>query len=158
MEKYAPTVEGVLSTNLFYKGFNFGIYVRYRLGADIFNTALYNKVENISYSDIINNQDKRALYDRWQNPGDIARFKAISLTSTTPMSSRFVQRENSISGESINVGYTFDHKIWLKHIGMSSLNLTAIANDIFRVSTVLSERGIDYPFAKTVSFSLRASF
>lgn len=153
-----PKVEGVLSTSLFYKGFNFGIYVRYRLGADIFNTALYNKVENISYSDIFNNQDKRALYDRWQNPGDIAQFKAISLTTTTPMSSRFVQRENSISGESINLGYTFDNKIWLKQIGMRSLNLTAIANDIFRVSTILSERGIDYPFAKTVSFSLRASF
>ena len=154
----APTVEGVLSTSFFYKGFNLGVYVRYRLGADIFNTALYNKVENISYSDIIYNQDKRALYDRWQNPGDIARFKAISLTSTTPMSSRFVQRENSISGESINLGYTFENKIWLKQMGMRSLNLTAIANDIFRVSTVLSERGIDYPFSKTVSFSLRASF
>jgi TonB-linked SusC/RagA family outer membrane protein len=154
----SPTVEGVLSTSLFYKGFNLGIYVRYRFGADIFNTALYNKVENISFSDIAYNQDKRALYDRWQNPGDVARFKAVSQTTTTPMSSRFVQRENSLSGESINLGYTFENNSWLKQLGVRSLNLTAIANDIFRVSSVLSERGIDYPFSKTVSFSLRASF
>ena len=31
-------------------------------------------------------------------------------------------------------------------------------NDIFRWSTVKAERGIDYPFARTVSFSIGATF
>ncbi|WP_165784624.1 SusC/RagA family TonB-linked outer membrane protein [Solitalea longa] len=154
----APTVEGIFGNNVAYKGFNLGINLRYRLGGDIFNSALYNKVENISYTSISLNQDKRALYERWKNPGDVTKFKAISQTSLTPMSSRFVQEENTLACESITLGYTFERSEWMKQIGMSSLNLSAIGNEVFRISTVKRERGIDYPFAQTVSFSLRASF
>lgn len=153
-----PVIEGVASTYFSYKGFNVGVNLRYQFGGDIFNTALYNKVENITYASVTNNQDRRALYDRWRNPGDISYFKAISQTSVTPQSSRFVQRNNNITGESISFGYTFDRQTWLKKAGLSTVNLTAIANDIFQVSSVLRERGVDYPFAKTVSMSLRASF
>ena len=153
-----PTLEGVASTYFSYKGFNAGVNLRYQFGGDIFNTALYDKVENISYTSLGNNQDKRALYDRWKAPGDVSSFKAISQTSTTPQSSRFVQENNTITGESISLGYTFDRQTWLKKYGMKTLSLTTIANDIFQTSTVFRERGIDYPFAKTVSFSLRASF
>lgn len=43
------------------------------------------------------NQDKRALYDRWQKPGDKAKFKAIDNFESTPMSSRFRnQRKRTI--------------------------------------------------------------
>jgi TonB-linked SusC/RagA family outer membrane protein len=153
-----PTVEGVITTNFMFRGFNLGVNLRYRLGGNIFNQALYDKVENISFSSITLNQDKRALYDRWQNPGDIAQFKSISQTSTTPMSSRFVQKENSLTGESINIGYTFDNKIWVKKLGMRSFNINALTNDIFTASTVRRERGINYPYAKTIAFSFRASF
>ncbi|SMC64838.1 SusC/RagA family TonB-linked outer membrane protein [Pedobacter africanus] len=153
-----PVIEGVASTYFSYKGFNAGVNIRYQFGGDIFNTALYNKVENITYASVANNQDRRALYDRWRNPGDVAYFKAISQTSVTPQSSRFVQRNNNITGESISLGYTFDRQAWLKRAGLSTVTLTAIANDIFQVSSVLRERGVDYPFAKTISMSLRASF
>ncbi|QNR84758.1 SusC/RagA family TonB-linked outer membrane protein [Pedobacter riviphilus] len=153
-----PLIEGVISTSFNYKGASLGIYLRYVLGRDIFNNALYSKVENISFQGLSENQDKRALYDRWQKPGDNARFKGISLTSTTPISSRFIQQENSLSGESINMGYRFDQKTWLKKVGISSLILNAYMNDLFYFSTVKRERGIDYPYAKSFSFSLNASF
>ncbi|WP_443937235.1 SusC/RagA family TonB-linked outer membrane protein [Pedobacter sp. MW01-1-1] len=153
-----PTVQGVLTTNFTFKGFSLGINLRYSLGGDVFNTALFNKVENISYTNITLNQDRRALYDRWQNSGDIAQFKAISQTSTTPISSRFVQKENFISGESINLGYRFDGQNWVKKLGMRSISVNAMTSDIFNVSTVRRERGIDYPYARTVAFSFRASF
>ncbi|SDC91874.1 SusC/RagA family TonB-linked outer membrane protein [Pedobacter soli] len=153
-----PTVEGVFTTNLMYKGFNLGINLRYKLGGDIFNRALFEKVENISFSSITLNQDRRALYDRWQNPGDIAQFKSISQTATTPISSRFVQKENVITGESFNLGYTFDNNVWVRKLGMRSFNINALASDIFTASTVRRERGINYPYARTVAFSFRASF
>ena len=41
----------------------------------MFNEALFNKVENISTEGLNKNQDKRALYERWQKAGDIVRFK-----------------------------------------------------------------------------------
>ncbi len=155
----SPTFESVFSTSVFFKGFNFGVYFRWRTGADIFNSALYNKVENISFNSILNNQDKRALYARWKNPGDNASFVAIQQSNhQSNPSSRFVQRENSLSGESINLGYTFSEQAWLKPLKLRSLNVTGYLNEFFRASTVLRERGINYPFARSGSLSIRASF
>ncbi|MGN7819974.1 SusC/RagA family TonB-linked outer membrane protein [Chitinophaga sp. 22536] len=160
-----PELEGIIGTNLAYKGFTVGVYLRYRTGADVFNEALYNKVENINSRDILLNQDRRALYDRWRQPGDIAKFRSISLTQNNdaiaanipPMTSRFVQRENTLAGESINLGYELPNRV-VKNWRMSYLRLNAYMNDIFRLSTIKRERGIDYPFANTVSFSVSAGF
>ena len=153
-----PFAEGVLSTGLRYKGFSFAIAFRYKLGGDSFNTALFNKVENITFTNIANNQDKRALYDRWKKPGDISQFKGISQTEATPISSRFVQKENTLSSEALNIGYMFDKQPWIRKMGMQSLTLNLQANDFLYLSTIRRERGIDYPFARTIAFSLRASF
>jgi hypothetical protein len=80
------------------------------------------------------------------------------MTDITQMSSRFVQEENTLSFESINMNYQFSNAKWMNTMGLKTLNLSAFANDIFRISTVKRERGIEYPFARSVSFSLRASF
>jgi len=151
-------VEGVVSTNIRYKNFSLGASFRYKLGGDIYNWALFNKVENISFADAALNQDKRALYDRWKSPGDISQFKGISQTAVTQQSSRFVQTENSFSSESLNFGYMFDGAKWLKSAGLTNLSLNLLTNDLFYLSTVRRERGIDYPFARTLAFSLKASF
>ncbi len=153
-----PDVEGVISSNLRIKNFTLGINLRYRIGAEKFNYALYSKVENISREGLAVNQDARALYDRWQNPGDLSSFKSISLTDETFISSRFIQEENELIGESINIGYDFNDSKWVKNIGLTNLRLKAYMNDIFRLSTINVERGINYPFARAVSFSLNASF
>ena len=152
-----PKLEGVLGSVLYYKGFSFSVYFRYSFGADVFTEATYNKVENISREGLKYNQDKRALYDRWQKPGDQAKFKAISLTETTPISSRFVLRENYIKAESISVGYDFDSQA-IQKLGLQSLRLQANTTDLFRISSITEERGIEYPFARSFSFSLSAMF
>ncbi|MGJ1430488.1 SusC/RagA family TonB-linked outer membrane protein [Sphingobacterium spiritivorum] len=153
-----PHVQGVISTNIRYKAFSFGIGFRYRLGGEIFNSALFNKVENISYSSTAFNQDKRALYDRWKQPGDISQFKAISQTSSTPISSRFVQTENTLSSETLNIGYILENDDWIRRAGLRSLKLNLMANDFMYFSSIKRERGIDYPYARTFAFSLSASF
>lgn len=152
-----PKLEGVIGTTFYYKGFSFGGYLRYRLGGQVFNNALYQKVENIDREGIDYNQDKRALYNRWSAPGEEAQFKRISLFQKTESSSRFVMDENTLTGESFNVGYEFPQSV-LKHMRLSALTVQANMNDIFRISSVKSERGIDYPFARTVSFSISATF
>ncbi len=153
-----PDVEGVISSRFRYKNFSLGIHLRYRLGGDAFNTALYNKVENIGNNEVIYNQDRRALYDRWQQPGDVAKFKAISMTSYTPISSRFVQKENVLIGESFRLGYQVYDAEWLDYLGLKSLNFNMYMNDIFRISSIETERGINYPFARTISFSVNLTF
>nr|WP_199079739.1 SusC/RagA family TonB-linked outer membrane protein [Pedobacter sp. ASV19] len=153
-----PKAEGVFSSNLFYKGLNLGISIRYVWEKKQFNTALYNKVENISDISLRYNQDKRALYDRWKNPGDVTEFKGIAIYNSSPMSSRFIQSENSFSGESINIGYEFRDRKWLAKAALSALSINAYSNDLFYLSNITRERGIDYPYAKSVSMSIRASF
>ena len=75
-----------------------------------------------------------------------------------PKSSRYVQKNNFISGESITSGYTFVDNTWLRSTGIRGLSLDATLNEIFRTSTVKAERGINYPFARTLSLSLNVSF
>ena len=154
-----PKVEGVFGTTLYYKNFSFTANFRYRIKAQVFNDALYNKVENITTANWMENQDKRAFYDRWQTAGNIAQFKGIWLVDEkAPMTDRFVQTENSLTGESFSIGYEFRGQAWIKKLYLSNLTLRAYTNDVFRVSSVKAERGIDYPFARSVSFSLSASF
>ena len=152
------TATGVVSTNLNYKGFSFGLFVRYSFGAERFNSALYNKVENISRDNIFDNQDVRAFTDRWTTPGQMAQFKAIGLTNNTPISSRFIQKDDYISGESIRLGYRLTDRAWLKRNGLTALGFNVFANEFFRVSTIKAERGIDYPFSRIYSLSLNLSF
>jgi TonB-linked SusC/RagA family outer membrane protein len=153
-----PAAEGVFSTDLVYKHFTVGLYLRYVYHSDQFNSAIFNKVENISQTSLLNNLDKRALYDRWKQPGDIAQFKGISNFISTPMSSRFVQTENTISAESFTVGYSFQGAPWLKKMKMTDLHIAAYTGQLFRISTIKAERGIDYPFAHIYSLKIAASF
>lgn len=152
-----PKLEGVIGSVLYYKGFSLSLYFRYSFGADVFTRSTYSKVENISKEQLKYNQDKRALYDRWQKPGDKAKFKGISLTESTPISSRFVLRENYIKAESISVGYDFDSQS-IQKLGIQSLRLQANTTDLFRISSIKEERGIEYPFARSFSLSLSVMF
>ena len=152
-----PDLEGVIGSSLNWKGFSVSLNFRYQLGADVFNEALYSKVENISRSDLNRNQDKRALYERWQKAGDMVRFKDIANAATTPMSSRFVQEENVFTLESVYLGYEF-YDGWIKKLNLSSLKFQISMRDVFRASTIRSERGIAYPFARSIEAGLSFNF
>lgn len=147
-----PKVEGYLGSTFTWGGLTVGLNFGYKLGGKAFNTDLYNKVENISGASLAYNQDKRALYDRWQKPGDRAQFKNIANSADTPISSRFVQKNNSLTLQSVNVGYDF-YK-FAKQIGIESLRLSAYMNDVFWLTTMKRERGTAYPFARSVTFAL----
>jgi len=153
-----PDFDGNVSSTLRYKGFTLGANFRFRYGGQILLSTLLNKVENISETEIRYNQDKRALYDRWQKPGDIAKFKRIDDTSTTNATSRFISDENTFECKSISLGYETTSASWLKNLGLSSMNFRVYMNDIFRISTVKEERGLDYPFQRSISASLGLRF
>jgi hypothetical protein len=155
-----PSLQGTIGNNLNYKGFTMSVNCRYIWHQSIMNSALYEKVENISLTEAVNNnQDARALYERWKKAGDLAQFKSISVTSKTSMSSRFIQEENRFTLESLSVGYNFGNTKFIKesHV-FSNIRLTGYMNDIMYLSTVKRERGIDYPYAKSFSLSLNANF
>ena len=152
-----PKVEGILGTTLYFKGFTAGCHFRYRFGGQVFNTSLFQKVENIGTEDVYNNQDKRALYDRWSESNRDACFKGISMVQRTEKSSRFVMDDNSLIGESFNLGYEFPDRL-IRRMRISALNLQLTMTDVFRATSVRVERGIDYPFARTVTMAVGITF
>ena len=159
----AAKMDGVFGFSLRYKKLLSTFNFRYSMGGYDFNRALFTKVENITTGNIIYNQDKRALYDRWQNPGDMAEFKNIYLlnpkaNTTTPVSSRFIQRNNFLSGESARIAWDFSKDKWVKRMLLQDMQVALSYSDLFYLSTMKRERGIDYPFARSVAMELRFQF
>lgn len=153
-----PDIYGIVGVSFTYKKLQANLNLRYSLGGYTMNTSLYNKVENIAYGAIMYNQDRRALYDRWQKPGDVTEFKGISLSTTTPISSRFIQRNNYLKGESGSIRWDFSGDKWIKTLGMKDLRVGVSMADLFTISSIKVEKGLDYPFAKAVTFDITCRF
>ena len=85
-------------------------------------------------------------------------FKEVKdMNSVTLPTSRFVQDENVLSLDALTLSYDFD-PLWLRKIFLKTLRLEVSTNELFRLSSIKQERGTSYPFARTVNFSLRATF
>ena len=99
--------------------------------------------------------------ERWKKPGDRAKYKAIQNgvngVLTTNPTERFVQDYNVLTLNSLSLGYDFGDN-FLKKMGFSMIRIEVGANDVFRCSSVKAERGLSYPYARTMNFSLRANF
>ncbi|WP_195715260.1 SusC/RagA family TonB-linked outer membrane protein [Ancylomarina sp. 16SWW S1-10-2] len=155
---------GNMGINGEFNGFGFSITSRFSTGADMYNSTLVNKVENI---DTKYNVDRRVLDGRWTTPGQYAPYKILSryynensvLVSNpkTKPTSRFVQRKNELNISAVSVYYNFKKELAQK-LYMKDLRLTAYMNDIHTFSSIDVERGTSYPFSRTISFSLRATF
>lgn len=156
-----PTLSGNIGPNFRYKNFSANMSFRYNIGSDRYNTDLFNKVENITFTKIDQNQDKRALYNRWDpsRPGP-SRFKSIELSSETARrTSRFIQKNNYLKAESVNVSYELNKNPWIKkNLGAEVLKVSFYANELFRFETSKVERGTSYPFARSFSMSLNLTF
>lgn len=157
-----PKIWGNLRTMFRWKNITFNATMSYKVGGYIYNQSLVDKVENISLSRQVNNPwgnlDKRALYERWQNPGDIAAFKNIRDFNATYASSRFVMKENAINLNSLNINYEFSTEWLKKSLNMDYLSFGFYAEDLFYISTIKQERGLYYPFARKFSLSITARF
>ena len=145
-----PTLYGNIGTNIYWKGWNLNAIFKYSVGGDVYNETLALRVEG---ADPSYNADRRVLNDRWKNPGDHALYKNIRDYNTNYISSRFIQRENYIRFTSVSLSYDFPRSI-LSEWRLSALRLSFYANDLFNVSTIKEERGLDYPFERSYVFGL----
>ncbi len=154
-----PKAKGAIGINFVYKQFSLFTSFMYEFGGDRYNQTLVDKVENVNV--YTSNVDRRVLTSRWKQPGDKAKFKALTAdrgsVEVTRPTSRFVQRYNALSWSSIELGYDFDSMLISKW-GISMLRLTMGMSDIAHFSNVKQERGLDYPYARKVEFSVKMSF
>ncbi|OFY39452.1 MAG: hypothetical protein A2X18_04985 [Bacteroidetes bacterium GWF2_40_14] len=149
-----PDLEGNAGFNLGYKGLSLSLYFRYRMGGQMYNSTLVERVEN---ADKRYNCDIRVLEERWKNPGDITFFKDIKDNTLTRPTSRFVEDYSFLQLSTVNLYYDFNKNL-LSKFNVKSLRLSFSMNDIFRLTTVKAERGISYPFSSSFRTSLRIMF
>ncbi len=153
-----PKWQGNLGLNLGYKGFTLSVACTYKLGGDLYNSTLVDKVENVSGYD---NLDKR-IWDSWNEVGQKAPYRKLDIENVsinlTKPTSRFVQKENELYISTLNLAYDFYDLKFMQKIGMERLTLTFYMNELLRASSVEVERGTSYPFARNFSFSLQATF
>jgi hypothetical protein len=153
-----PKFSGNFGFNIEYKGFSVNTVFSYRAGGQYYNQTLVNEVEN---ADIQYNVDRRLFTDRWnpETPGVATKYKTFSRSAAfTRPTSRFVQDLNELQFASLNVGYDFRNLDFVKNGLIERLKVSFYANDLFRISTVKTERGIEYPFARLFSFKIQATF
>lgn len=153
-----PDLQGHFGASLRWKNWSVNATFKYSLGGEKQLSTLLNKVESITKQSIKYNQDRRALTDRWKQPGDIAKYKRINDTEATKMSSRFIETENILQLQSFSIGYDTTTAKWLRYVGLTSMNARIYMTDLFRISTIREERGLDYPFQRTISASLGFRF
>jgi len=149
-----PTAYGYFGTNVSWKGFLLNLIFYTRFGGEEYNQTLVDRVEN---ADPRYNVDSRVLSDRWKQPGDKALYKNIADLGTSFASDRFVQKDNVLELQSVYLSYDFAKKVYSK-LAMKNLRLSFTMNDIWRWSSMRIERGIQYPFARSFTFSIQTSF
>lgn len=158
-----PKYRGNFGFSAEYKGFGLSATCTFLGGGQLYNETLVNKVENI---DIYYNVDRRVLYGRWQAPGQNAMFKQLgsytdadgnSRTEKTRPTTRFVQDNNELTFSSLSFYYEFNAKM-ISKLRLKRLKLAFYMNNIATLSSIRIERGTLYPFARSMSFSLTATF
>jgi len=149
-----PKVEGSFGASFRYKRWNLFTNFRTYFGGETYNLTLVQRVEN---ADPKYNVDRRVFEQKWKQPGDHVFYKNIADVGYTEVNSRFIQKDNLLNLETVQLSYDLDPKI-ARRLLMTNLNFTVTANDVVRWSSIKEERGIDYPFARSITFGIRAGF
>lgn len=153
-----PDWQGFINSSFTYKGWGADVSFSYRFGGQVYNQTLVDRVENAK---LMYNADKRVADLRWQKPGDQARFKTLSYhAADTQATSRFIMDENVFQWSSLSLHYRMDpqNAPFIRQFGLSSAKVAFNMEDIFYLSTVKRERGLDYPFSRRFSVSLNLTF
>ena len=145
-----PKLQGYFNSNLTWKGFNLYMNFSYEYGAKQYNSTLAQKVEG---ADPKRNADRRVLYDRWKQPGDMAIYRRIDDQSTVYQSTRLVQDNNYLNFSTLSLSYDFSREI-LNKIFVERCKIIFSMTNLVRFSTIKEERGTNYPFARTMSLGL----
>lgn len=117
------------------------------------------------------NVDKRVLTGRWQEPGDITKFKRLgtfckeqpdgscfgSFQQKTRPTTRFVQDLNQLTIAAVHLYYDFQPNI-LSKLGLQRLKIGFNMNNVATFSSIKIERGLNYPFARRFTFSIETRF
>ncbi|MDR1273761.1 MAG: SusC/RagA family TonB-linked outer membrane protein, partial [Odoribacteraceae bacterium] len=153
-----PPYRGNLGSLLTWGDLSLNLSFAYHWGGQQYNETLLRKVE-VSFSQLQFNVDRRAYTERWQNEGDVKRFKRYDRRlPDTKSSSRFVMDDNVFELQSANLQYRWRPAFLRERWDVEALNISLNMSDVFYISSVKRERGIAYPFARRMSLAFSFMF
>lgn len=157
-----PKFRGNISSNFRYKGFSLNLSFGFHFGGQQYNNTLINRVE-VPHNALSKNVDRRVLNERWYYPGQVTFYKSFydldgNPAGRTKASSRFVQNDNMFSLQGASASYQFTGGWIQKNMGMQSLEFSVNVSDLFYLSTIKRERGLNYPFSRRCSCSVKLLF
>lgn len=136
MGKMDPKLKGTFGFRFSWKQWNLNTHFYYSTGGKIYNPTLASCI----YGNPAYNMDRRALH----------------IPATTEQAG-FVEKQNEIGLGTIRAGYEFTPETAAK-LCMQQLSIYLTGNQLFHHSSADYQRGTAYPFARTVTVSLRATF
>lgn len=136
MGETTPKLKGTFGFQLSWKQWNLNTHFYYSTGGKVYNRTLSSCI----YGNPAYNTDRRVL--------DFPTKKAQD---------RFVEKRNEIGLGTIRAGYEFTPETAAK-LCMQQLSIYLTGNQLFHHSSADYQRGTSYPFARTVTVSLRATF
>ena len=149
-----PKAEGTIASNFNWGGFNLYLLFKYKWGGKVYNGTLATKVEGASP---YNNADRRALTERWKNPGDEVYYRSIKELLPPYQTTRFAFDDNLFSLQTVSASYDLPKK-YAAMIWAERLKVNFSTTDLFRLSTIKQERGTSYPFARSYTAGLSVTF
>lgn len=150
----APKLSGNFGTNFMWRQFSLALNFRYSVGSQVYNNTLARRVEGVNPHI---NADKRVLEERWKKPGDHTFYKNIADRTVPKVSSRFVQDNDYLELSNLSLAYQLNRDM-VKKWGLTDVRLRFNMNELFYLSTVKRERGLDYPFSRQFTFTLNLKF
>lgn len=150
-----PLFNGNFGFNSEINGIGTSVIFTFHGGGYKYNSTLVSNVENVS---IICNVDRRIFSDRWFTPGQNVPYRnGDSSQGSTMPTSRFIQRDNVMDLSSVSVYYEFPYEK-IRKAKLSRLRISLYGSNLYNWSSIHIERGTSYPFARTVSFAVTATF
>lgn len=150
-----PKFRGNLNSTFRWGNFSCALAFGYHFGGQQYNETLVSRVEvtNMKY-----NVDERVYTGRWKQEGDVAPYKGLSNYERTNATSRFVQDDRMLTLRNVNLAYEFREQVWMKALGLTTMQVSANLSDVFYLSSIKRERGLSYPFARRGSLALSLMF
>lgn len=149
-----PKYRGTFGFSGEWKGIGLNTTFSYLGGGQMYNSTLVDRIENV---DMAYNVDRRVLQGRWTAPGQITPYKKFNAAESTRPTTRFVQDRNEVTVSSISAYYEFPQSV-VKPLRMQRMRLTFYINNVATFSSIKVERGLSYPFARSMSVALTATF
>ncbi len=152
-----PRYRGIASTMFMWKGLTFNLSMGFHWGGKVYNQTIVDRVEVDRTTLMAQNVDARALYERWQKPGDVVAFKGYNGIETRA-TSRFVMNDRVLELQSASIQWKWDNDWVRKNLRATSVTFGVNISDLWYWSSVKMERGITYPFARNVQGSIKFLF